>query len=259
MIDIHCHILPGIDDGPQEMSESISMLKMAQRDGITDIVATPHISAVYMLDPDRVRKDVETLKTKAADEGIDINIHYGFEVQLSKDIMKRYSNVLEEITINSEGKYILLEMPFMDYPLYINDIIDSVIEADILPIIVHPLRNARVLTNTNLLHDLKEKGVIFQYNKNAIMNGYQIKTYPLFCQLLRKGLVDIVASDAHSIDNRRPTLSKSFKKVSRRFGAEIAQTLFTSNPRRILKGEMTEEILLNSNGFFDKIRNIFNL
>lgn len=259
MIDIHCHILPGTDDGPQEMSESLGMLRMAAKDGITDIVATPHISSVYQLDPDRVKMDIEKLRKHIADEGIDIKIHYGFEVQLSKDIISKYSGVLQDITINGDGKYLLLEMPFMDYPLYINDIIDMVIERDIIPIIVHPLRNARILTNTNLLQELKNKGVVLQFNKNAVMDGYQIKTFPLFCQLMRKGLVDVVASDAHSIDIRRPTLRKSYKRIARKVGVDAAETLFVSNPSKILKGEMTEEIHLNSNGLFDKIKNILNL
>ncbi len=258
MIDIHCHILPGIDDGPQEISESLSMLKMAELDGITDIIATPHLSAVYSYNIDKINDSLRSLRARVIEENININLHYGLEVQMSEDIFKRHKNNLRELTINNEGKYMLLEMPFMDYPLYINDIIDIVISNDIIPIIVHPLRNARILTNTNILRDLKKRGVVFQFNKNAIMNGYQIKTSTLFYQLLKRGLVDIVASDAHSIDNRRPTLKKSYKKVAKRAGASVAETLFVQNPQRVIKGEMTEEIVLKSNEFVDKIKNIFN-
>ncbi len=258
MIDIHCHILPGVDDGAKTMEESLEMLLMASNDGITDVIATPHFSSTYIQSVEKIRANVKELQYQAKNNNININIHYGFEVRMCLEIFSIFPSDLTPLTINGDGKYILLEPPFLDYPLFIDDIIDRVISEHIIPIVVHPLRNTRIISNLSILDKLKTKGVVFQFDKNAIMDGYQIKTSKIFLSLLKKGLVDLVASDGHSCDLRKPTLSNPYNRVLKAVGEDAANLLFTENPRRILKGEITDELHLISNTFFDKVKHIFN-
>ncbi len=258
MIDTHCHILPGVDDGAKTMEESLEMLQMAYNDGITDIVATPHLSSTYMQSIEKIHNIVDELRQQAKNRNINIKIHYGFEVRMCLEIFNGFPTDLTPLTINGKGKYILLEPPFLDYPLFIDDIIDRVISEHIIPIVVHPLRNTRIISNLSILDKLKSKGVIFQFDKNAVMDGYQIKTSHIFFSLLKKGLVDLVASDGHSCDIRKPTLSNPYNRVAKAVGEDAAQLLFTENPRRILKGEATDELHLISNTFFDRVKHIFN-
>ncbi len=258
MIDIHSHILPEVDDGSKSLEMSLEMGKIAQNDGITEIIATPHFSELFQYPLNFIHEKIEFLQEKFNENNINIKLHFGLEVQLDSELIDKFSDNIEELTINKQGKYILLELPFIDIPLYMNDIVRYFSSSGIIPIIVHPFRNARILQNPSILNSLRDNGARFQFDKGAVLNEYKMKTFPLLKKTFKKNFVHFIASDAHRTDRRRPTLKRAYKVIEKHFSKNIADKIFIDNPSKLLHGEFIDEKVLNNVGFFDKIQNIFN-
>ncbi|MEO0281124.1 MAG: CpsB/CapC family capsule biosynthesis tyrosine phosphatase [candidate division WOR-3 bacterium] len=254
MIDIHNHLLYGIDDGPKDLETSLAMLKIAQNDGIKEIVLTPHIAEEFRYEIDQVKQNFETLKEKAKQESIQIKLHLGFEVRIDKDLIKKYEDNINVLTINEIGKYILLEFPFLDIPLYYKEIIKYFTSQDITPIIVHPFRNRKIFSNISFIEELLNLGVLFQFNTDDVLNK---SVFSLFLKVFKKNLVHFVSSDAHSIDLRPPILSSSYNVIEKNFGKNVATKIFYENPSKVIEGKFLENRVLNNFSFFDRIKNIF--
>lgn len=253
MIDIHNHSLFGIDDGPKDLEISLAMLKIAQNDGIKEIVLTPHIAEEFRYELDLVKENFEVLKEKTKQEHIEIKLHLGFEVRIDKDLIKKYEDKINILTINEMGKYILLEFPFLDIPLYYKEIIKYFTSQDITPIIVHPFRNRKIFSNISFLEELSNLGVLFQFNSDDVLNK---NVFPLFIKVFKKNLVHFVSSDTHSLDLRPPILSSSYKIIEKKFGNNISNKIFYDNPLKVVEGKFLENRVLNNFTFFDRIKNI---
>lgn len=254
MIDIHNHSLFGLDDGPKDIDTSLKMLEIAKNDGIREIVLTPHIAEEFRYDINNAKEKFFILQEKIKEAGIDLKLHLGFEVRIDKEVLKKYEEKIEMLTVDGKSKYVLLEFPFLDIPLYYKEIIKYFTSADITPIIVHPFRNRKIFSNINFLDEIFSLGVLFQFNTDDILNK---NILPVFIKVLKKNLVHFVASDAHSLDLRPPILSPSFKIVEKKFKENVAKTLFFENPQKIVNGEFFENrVLINSN-FFGRIKNMF--
>ncbi len=254
MIDIHNHSLFGLDDGPKDIETSLMMLQIAKNDGINEIILTPHIAEEFKYDIENVKENFSILKDKIKEVGIDLKLHLGFEVRIDKELLKKYEDNVEILTVNGMGKYVLLEFPFLDIPLYYKEIIKYFTSADITPIIVHPFRNRKIFSNINFLDELSDLGVLFQFNADDILNK---NIFPTFIKVLKKNQVNFVASDAHSIDLRPPILSSSFKNIEKKFKENVAKQLFFENPSKVVKGEFFENKVLIKSNFFGKIKDIF--
>lgn len=257
MIDIHCHILPGLDDGPKDMETSIEMVNIALADGITDIVATPHFAEEFPYSADDVMQSYEALKKEIEQRALPLNLHYGLEVQINPDLFEKYSDRLADLTINRMGKYMLVELPFLEIPVYAEDIIRYIVANDITPIIVHPLRNSRILENISILYSFREMGALFQFNRGSVLGTMTMNTFSLMKKLMNRDMVHFVASDAHGLIKRRPVLSDAYRKIKRAYGEEAANQLFRENPGNMVSGDTIDILYLNKTSFFDKIINIF--
>lgn len=253
MIDIHNHSLFGIDDGAKDVETSLKMIEIAINDGIKEIILTPHIAEEFKYSISEAKDNFFFLKEKVKEKGFDINLHLGFEVRLDKDLIKKYEENVDILTVNGMGKYILLEFPFLDIPLYYKEIIKYFTSTDITPIIVHPLRNRKIFSNINFLDEIFELGVLFQFNSDDVLNK---SIFPIFSKILKKNLVHFVSSDAHSIDLRPPILSSSYKLVEKKFKDSVSKILFSDNPEKVIKGEFIENKVLIKSSFFGKIKNI---
>ncbi len=230
MIDIHCHILPGIDDGPSDIKESIEMAKIASLDGITKIVATPHIKDT--LHPvAAIKKSIGVLSNRLTEMGIPVEILQGADVSAMLDV-----SLLEGYTINNTN-YILIEFPHSHLPKNAKEVLFRMIIKGYYPIITHPERNISVIKNPDLLFELTGAGSLVQITADSLTGAFGADIKECAFYLLKKGAVSFIATDAHSSFQRRPVLSKGLKVAERIIGKMRATNLVTLNPQAVLSGK----------------------
>jgi protein-tyrosine phosphatase len=233
MVDIHSHILPGLDDGSKTLGDSVAMLKIAAESGTTDIVASPHANLTYTFDPDTITKKIEEL-TKAA--GPVPRIHRGCDFHLSYDNIQDAIANPAKYTINHKN-YLLVE--FSDLLIFKNtgEIFDWLVGAGMIPIITHPERNMLLHQRLPELKEWVAKGCLLQVTGLSFLGRFGRRAEQFSKTLMREGLVQIVASDAHDPEDRTPDLAGPFEEVASRFGEAWAERLFETNPRCTLTGD----------------------
>ena len=230
MIDLHCHILPGIDDGPVEMQTSIEMARIAAEDGIQTIVAAPHIKDILhstvMLDA-----LVSQLNFQLASRNIPVKVLLGADVfaLLSPSRLKNY-------TIN-KSRYILVEFPHTYLPNKSKEILFSLAVNGFCPIITHPERNAAIINRPDLLLDMLYGNVLVQITAGSLTGDFGHDEQACACYLLKKGAVHFIATDAHSTNSRRPILSDGLMYAEKIIGMEKAMKLVWDNPYSVLNDE----------------------
>ena len=237
MIDIHAHILPGKDDGPSSLSESLEMARIAVDDGISTIVATPHcLNGVYF----NWRKDILSacaeFNLALEKNQIPLKVLPGSEARLGMEIMYGLENG-RLMTINDSGKYFSLELPEQFIPKTVIAFINRLKDSGFTPIISHPERNPVIQRDVDLLQDLISAGSLSQITADSLMGGFGRSALNCCRGIIGKSLVHLMASDAHSPGARPPRLSKAVKKLSSLAGGETAERIIFKMPQMILDGE----------------------
>lgn len=234
MIDIHCHILPGIDDGPLEIETSIEMFKIAADDGITHIVATPHF--IYNDKP--TIKDINELVTliekRIQADKIKVKLLSGADIRLTYELI--YGIEKNEIMTINGSRYFLLELPPL-LPPNLDNFFFSIKMNGFIPIITHPERDYNLLSSIDKLKSLKDAGALIQITAMSITGefGNQIKSFSQM--LLKKGMVDFIASDAHNTIHRPPLLSRAYKETSNLLDKNEAKKLFIDNQLAVIENK----------------------
>lgn len=233
--DIHCHILPGLDEGSSTAAESVEMLEVAFRDGISDVVATPHIvSGVYHNTKSLIDTAVQQLK----DLTNHVRIYAGAEIRIARDLAVRVAN--NELPLINNGHYMLLELPAYVIPPMpqLEGIVRDLIESHITPIFAHPERILPILKDPSIMERLIKCGALFQMTAMSITR----KDLGSSClKMLHKGYIHVVASDAHDTKHRPPVLSHAYETVSNKIGRDVADRLFITNPEKIVGGKNIQE------------------
>ena len=252
MIDIHCHIIPGVDDGPDSFDEALEMAEIAEKDGINTIVATPHhIEGLYQISPLNLLEKLKTFNERLATNNIKIQILMGSDLHISYEfIAKIETNNL--LTIN-DTKYVLIELPTHFLPIKIRGLLKSMINNSWIPIISHPERNYLFQRSPNILFDFISDGSLAQVTAMSITGefGYEVKK--MAKKMIAHNLVHIIATDAHSKDFRPPVLSKGLKAASKIIPYDDAYDMVKAIPESIIKGDA---VFTNPP---QRIRKIFNL
>lgn len=237
MIDIHCHILPGVDDGPEKMDESVAMAKAAAADGITKIIATPHIngntsvlSENSALLAGAFRQAVSALNRRLAGEEVSVTIFPGAEI----NITLIDSVPLSGLRLNGT-RYLLIEFPHTHLPANACNVIFKLILNGYRPILAHPERNPSVYENPKKLMALREIGALVQITADSLSSASDPDIRHCARYLLKKGTVDFIASDAHSATSRPPVLSAAHRVAARLIGRAKAADLFHGHPMALLK------------------------
>jgi protein-tyrosine phosphatase len=232
MIDIHCHILPDIDDGAQSVETSVEMMRIASDDGITHIVATPH----YRYDNEPAFKDIndrtELLRKKAAEKQIDIEILSGADIGLTYELIGGIEQ--KKIPTLNRSRYFLIELPDL-IPPNIDNVFFTAELSGLVPIITHPERNYSFLTSPKKLEQFRGSGALVQLTAMSITGEFGSNLQKFSHMLLKKGHVDFIASDAHSTGIRKPVLSKVYNAVSRFLNEKEARRLIIDNPRAVIE------------------------
>ncbi|MEE0981613.1 MAG: CpsB/CapC family capsule biosynthesis tyrosine phosphatase [Acutalibacteraceae bacterium] len=219
MIDIHCHILPDIDDGARDLETAIRMCHLAQANGIKHIVATPHTNTVDNIDHFIKTRDerLQLLRKHIADRGIDIKLYPGAEVFVDDDIF--FANDLKRLTING-SRYILIEFNFRNVHLRkIYDYLNEIIDMGLVPIIAHPERYEFFQFDYDAVNSLAKNGVIFQINATSLASLDGLQEFELAYSMAYNGLASLIGTDAHSLSHRATNLSE----MMRYFPPDISQ------------------------------------
>ncbi len=236
MIDVHSHILPGVDDGAKTLDESLAMLRLAAENGTTDIVASPHSNHEYKFDPDVVALLVADLRHAI---GGAIRVHHGCDFHLSYDNIQDSLKNPAKYAINNKN-YVLVEFSDMLIPKTTDDVFYQMQSAGMIPVITHPERNMLLQQRLPKLVAWAESGCLLQVTGGSLLGrfGKQAKTFA--DRLLKDGLVHVVASDAHDTRHRPPSLKEAYEYVSKMCGPARAEALFHRNPAAILTGDPIE-------------------
>jgi protein-tyrosine phosphatase len=236
MIDIHTHILPGLDDGAKNWEESLQMAQVAAEDGITYIIATPHvIRGLYDNSKEEILAAVSRLNSRLEEEGIPLSIGPGAEYRLEADLAEKLKRG-ELLTLNDSGRYLLVELPDTFLPEFTAGVLYQIQLAGVTPIIAHPERNMVLGREPAQLSAFIRRGMAAQLTTGSIMGLFGSQAKKISRELLIKGLIHIVASDAHSPSGRTPRLKACRQMVSESFGDDSSRLLVQENPRRICQG-----------------------
>jgi len=237
MIDLHCHILPFLDDGPKSFDESITMVKQAISDGIHTLVATPHhLDGLFLNSRKQIANHIEMLKNRLENENIDITILQGMEVHLCKTIWQYFESG-EAFGIN-HTPYVLLELPGQSIPPQLKNEIFELQVRGYKPIIAHPERNLVIQTHEVIIYDLVSWGVFVQITASSLFGFYGPIAQKCAKLYLKNRIAHLIASDAHSPDNRPPLLSDAVDYAARVLkDSNEALEMVNKRPEAIIAGQ----------------------
>ena len=241
MIDLHCHILPGVDDGAINIEESLEMAKLAIEDGIQKLVATPHtLNGVYSLLTDEINDEVTGLNKILIGQNLNIEIIPGAEIHLC---VRMADQILsgKVPSLNNTGRYVMVEFPFQTIPAGYKDEIFQLNLHNVTPIITHPERNLVCQREFDIFHELVSMGCLIQITAMSVTG--ELGEEPMECahRLLDLRLAHIIASDAHSAESRPPILSLALEIAAQIMGnRQEAEALVMERPEAILAGKPVE-------------------
>ncbi|GIO42645.1 tyrosine protein phosphatase [Paenibacillus apis] len=233
MIDIHTHILPGLDDGAQTWEDTMNMARVAASEGITTIIATPHhANGRY----DNIASEVVE-HTKHANEqliaaGIPVTILPGQEIRMHYDFLEAWYRT--ELLPLANSKYVLLEMPSSRIPQEIYELIHELKIMKLKPIIAHPERNAEIMKNPERLGELIDLGAFAQVTTHSLLGGFGKRIEKSAWSLCKNGLIHLVSSDAHHVERRGFRLREAYNVISERLGRPW-ETYFLNNAQCVIE------------------------
>ncbi len=232
MVDIHCHILPGMDDGADTMETSVQMAEMAIADGITHVVATPHANSQYKFDPELIRQRRDELQAAV---GSRLTLATGCDFHLSFDNLQDLEKNPHKYTINQK-QYLLVEFADFSIPPSLDDTMHRMHLMGLSPIITHPERNAMLRTKPERMYRWLHQGCYVQVTAQSILGRFGSAAQKRAEQWLDEDRVHFVASDAHNLNGRPLQLRAAFDAVAERRGEEVANALFRDNPLAAFEG-----------------------
>lgn len=234
MIDIHCHILPNVDDGSESLEESIAMAKIAESEGITKIVNTSHCHFDFKYKKgNELKLELEKFNQVLKEENINIEVLLGNELYYTRDLIERF-NELDFFSMNN-SKYILMEFSPINFPKNIEDVIYEIKIRGYIPIIAHAERYKQVQEDVNIVLDCIKEGALIQVNASSILGKNGEKAEDTSKKLLDNNMVHFVATDAHSSNRRRPLIKDSYNYILKNYGKEVSEKLFIENPTAVIE------------------------
>jgi protein-tyrosine phosphatase len=232
MVDIHCHILPGLDDGADTMETSIQMAESAIADGITHVVGTPHANSHYQFNPETIRQRRDELQAAVGDR---LKLATGCDFHLSFENLQDLEKDPKKYTINQK-QYLLVEFADFSIPPSMDDTMHRLHLMGLSPIITHPERNAMLRTKPERMFRWLHQGSYVQITAQSILGRFGNSAKEYAERLLDEDRVHFVASDAHNLSGRPLQLRAAFDAVAERRGEEVANALFGDNPLAAFEG-----------------------
>lgn len=238
MVDLHAHILPGVDDGSQSMKESLQMVRMAADSGVRAMAVTPHCNipdAFDNYDGEELRKKFSAFQEEVKKEGIPLELFIGMEVYARDNLVELIRS--RKLVPLNDDRYLLIEFPFDEDGDWMTFLLDVVLENGYVPLVAHPERYHPVQADPGLAYAWACMGCALQVNKGSVLGTFGRRAGQTAMILLEHELVACVASDAHHAEYRTPHMARVEEYLRQTFGENCAQLLLWGNPARILNGD----------------------
>lgn len=232
MIDIHCHVLNGVDDGPLDLENTLRLCRLAYSEGIRKIIATPHyiIGETSSCDVEGKAAELNSVLRK---NSIDVEIYPGNEAFIDYGLLDKLENG-ECITLNN-SRYLLVELPMLEVPRFTYEVVYEIQLKGYVPIIAHPERNRVLCEKPEIIYKLVKDGCLVQVNSMSLMGLSGDRIQNTVKQLIRHRLVHFVATDAHSTGRRRPIMLGVRQALEGLCGEKAADRITFINPNAVLK------------------------
>lgn len=236
MIDLHCHYLPGVDDGPPDMARAVELAASAAASGITHAVLTPHVyPGVWDNSLGALRPAIELFRAALASAGVPLEVSLGGEVRLLPECLERADrDELPTIGHWSGERVVLLEFPDGQIPVGTENAVAYLRQRKYVPMIAHPERNKAVMDDPRKLRPLVEAGCLVQLTAASVIGAFGERAERTALHLLDAGVVTVVATDAHNLTRRPPRLAEARGYLEARYGAEMADSLTRATPAKIV-------------------------
>lgn len=235
MIDIHSHILPGIDDGARDLDDTLQMAQIAVDSGTTHLIATPHCNlpaGFYNFFDEDYQEVFLRAKDAIAQAGIPLRLYPGMEVYTTEDTPALFEEG-KLMTLNG-SHYLLMEFGFDEDPDFADRMLERMRKLEVIPVIAHIERYRFVQEFPEMAKDWYDKGYVLQCNKGSFQGRFGRREQRLAYQLLDSHLVDVIASDTHRTNVRTPDMQAVWQELSLDYSKQYMQRLFQTNPKQIL-------------------------
>lgn len=239
-IDLHTHILPGVDDGAKDISQAVKMISMAYANGTRGIFLTPHYGRRFKgISPDIITDAFESFSAAVRKQCPDLNLYLGSEIHYELDT----AALLEQgacLTLHGTD-FCLIEFGTMSRSSTVRQAIWELVRYGYTPIIAHAERYSTFVQNPSLVEEVLSMGALIQINADSVLGRNGFKTKRFCARMLKRRQVHFIGSDAHDLSRRRPKLYACWKKVLRKYGPDYASELFCSNAQAVINQHSTDE------------------
>jgi len=240
MIDLHCHALPGIDDGSGSLEDSLAFCRIAVEDGVSTVVCTPHMREGFYLNPaETIRASVDALRREIEAAGIPLELLPGCEVHIAPGLPEAIASG-QVMTYNDGGRYLLLELPYRQYPVKVEDLVFSLKLAGVTTVLAHPERIRFFQDDLGRVETLVRMGCLGQLTSSSLTGTFGSRVRDLSEEMIHRGLVHVLGSDAHDTEYRPPRLAAARDRWAEIAGPEAAEQATEGWPAAILHGESLE-------------------
>lgn len=233
MFDIHYHLLFGVDDGPKTFEDSLVLAETSIAEGVTHIVCTPHSNDTYKFQPDVNREKMEMLQERLGDR---VTLGLGCDFHLSYDNIDNLFKDRERYTINGK-QYLLVEFPDFGIAANMATMFFQMTSSGIVPIITHPERNPTLMKDQKRIAVWIRMGCYVQITAASLLGRFGKRSQAMSHDLLKRNWVHIIASDAHSVERRSPSMARAYEALLMQYGKNTADRLCIENPRAVFLGE----------------------
>lgn len=236
MVDLHCHLLPGVDDGSKDLATSLRLAEEAVANGVTHALLTPHhMNGRYVNHKADVIRMTQDFQTSLKQNQIPLTVFPGQEVRINGNLIQAVQDD-DILFADEDNQYLMLEFPDDDVPHYTTQMIFELQQQGITPVIVHPERNTKIMEQPKLLYDLLMKGCLSQITASSYVGTFGKKVEDFSHQLIAHGQGYIFASDAHDLPGRKYEMRQAFEKMVDEFGDQLAHQ-YAENAKAILNGD----------------------
>ncbi|SDZ46499.1 protein-tyrosine phosphatase [Evansella caseinilytica] len=235
MIDLHCHLLPEVDDGAQTMTDMLAMVEKAKEDGITAIVATPHHNnGHYQNIKANIIDCVEKVNDYLTENNVDFTVLPGQECRITGELLTEYEQ--DEILTLNHSKYLFIELPSSNVPKYTSKLLYDLQLNGLIPVIVHPERNRELMEHPDKLYRLVEQGALTQITAASVIGLFGKKIKSFTDEIIDANLSHFIASDAHNVTNRSFHLRAAYDRIQQEFSEELVY-FYSENAEYVIRDE----------------------
>ena len=236
MIDLHCHILPGIDDGAADAGVALEMARMFVADGVTTVACTPHIlPGLYHNSGPQIRAAVAALQQHLTENDVPLRLVTGSDAHVTPDFVQKLKS--GHILSLADSRYVLVEPPHHVAPARLNELFFSILVAGYVPILTHPERLSWIESRYTTMTQLAASGIWMQITAGSFLGAFGSRPKYWAERLLHEGHVHVVATDSHDITRRRPELGRARELLSKMVGDAEAENLVLTRPRGVLNND----------------------